>query len=61
MKSNEENWEAKLNQKEKKKTPLNLTTMDLDDNQITNKERRFEITTVTINEKDIKVSGKQII
>lgn len=35
--------------------------MDLDDNQITNKERRFEITTVTINEKDIKVSGKQII
>lgn len=59
MKSNGENWEAKLNQKEKK--TLNLTTMDLADNQITNKERRFEITTVNINEKDIKVSGKQII
>lgn len=35
--------------------------MDLNDNQITNKERRFEITTVNINKKGIKVSGKQIV
>lgn len=47
---------TKLNRKKKSK----FSKLDLAYNKITNKEKRFEITTMNIEEKkEIKVSGQQ--
>lgn len=48
---------TKLNRKKKK---TKFSKLDLAYNEITNKEKRFEITTMNIEEKkEIKVSGQQ--